>query len=92
MELPRKIVEMVKAESVMVHVKVCDSGNYELLGPNGQKIATLEDYVPTFFPEDHYGDYLVLNINLETGQIINWKKPEPIVVARAFGLIKEEGK
>jgi hypothetical protein len=90
-ELPRKIVETVKAESVRVHVKVCDSGIYELRGPNGQKIAELDgEYVPKFFPEDHYGDYLILDINLETGKIINWKKPEPIIVARAFNLIESE--
>jgi len=26
-------------------------------------------------PGDHYGDYLILNIDLETGQITNWRKP-----------------
>lgn len=31
--------------------------------------------VPDFFPGEHYGDYLILNIDLETGQIKNWKKP-----------------
>jgi len=39
-----------------------------------------EGYVPSFFPNDddgssHYGDYLILNIDAETGQIMNWKKP-----------------
>ncbi|MCY1454717.1 hypothetical protein D9M71_718000 [compost metagenome] len=38
-------------------------------------MGSYEGYVPDFFPGDHYGDYLILNIDLETGQIKNWKKP-----------------
>ena len=33
------------------------------------------DYVPSFFPGEHYGDYLVLDIDVATGVITNWKKP-----------------
>jgi hypothetical protein len=32
-------------------------------------------YVPTFFPGQHYGDYVMLDIDVETGKILNWKKP-----------------
>jgi len=34
-----------------------------------------EGYVPKFFPEDHDGDYVELNIDIDTGMIVNWKKP-----------------
>lgn len=34
-----------------------------------------DGYVPKFFPGDHYGDYVQLDIDIETGQILNWKKP-----------------
>jgi hypothetical protein len=34
-----------------------------------------DGYVPNFFPEDHYGDYVQLDIDLATGQILNWKAP-----------------
>lgn len=43
--------------------------------------ATLDDgreydgYVPYFFPGQHYGDYVELNIELATGKILNWKAP-----------------
>jgi hypothetical protein len=43
--------------------------------------ASLDDgrvydgYVPKFFPGQHYGDYVELEIELETGRILNWKKP-----------------
>jgi hypothetical protein len=32
-------------------------------------------YVPDFFPEQHYGDYVELLIDIDSGQILNWKKP-----------------
>ncbi|MNO03326.1 hypothetical protein D3C81_2239890 [compost metagenome] len=38
-------------------------------------MAEYEGYVPGFFPGEHYGDYLQLHINIETGQITNWRKP-----------------
>lgn len=28
-----------------------------------------------FFPGDHYVDYLILDIDLDSGQIINWQAP-----------------
>jgi hypothetical protein len=91
MKIPRKIVETVEAKSVRVHVKVSDSGCYELKDANGELIAEIdEDYVPSFFPEDHYGDYLILDIELETGRILNWKCPEPVAVARAFKILPSE--
>lgn len=33
-----------------------------------------------FFPEQHYGDYLIFDIDIETGLIKNWVKPEPGMV------------
>ena len=34
-----------------------------------------QGYVPDFFPEDHCGDSVRLQINLETGKIENWIPP-----------------
>lgn len=31
-------------------------------------------YVPKFFPGKHWGDYLELEIDVTTGQILNWPK------------------
>ena len=42
---------------------------------NNAEVAVYSGYVPGFFPEEHYGDYVQLDVNLETGQILNWKKP-----------------
>ncbi len=43
--------------------------------------ASLDDgreydgYVPKFFPGEHYGDYVELEIDLKTGKILNWNPP-----------------
>jgi len=36
---------------------------------------TYTGYVPDFFPEQHWGDYVELKIDADTGQILNWKVP-----------------
>ena len=41
-------------------------------------------YVPGFFPGEHYGDYVNLVINVETGKIVNWKRPNQETLAKAF--------
>lgn len=87
MKIPKQVVETVDVKYVQVHAKVRDSGSYVLYDENHKEIACLDDYVPRFFPEDHMGDYLILNIDLETGQILNWKKPSPECVAETFGLL-----
>lgn len=42
---------------------------------DGQSIKHYDGYVPDFFPENHYGDYVELKIDIDTGKILNWKKP-----------------
>jgi hypothetical protein len=46
-----------------------------VLRENGKTLGTYEGYVPKFFPGEHYGDYVELEIDAETGRILNWKKP-----------------
>jgi hypothetical protein len=55
-----------------VHLKVRDEFSFKLMDTNGHTIAEQEDgYVPGFFPGD-YGDYVDLQIDVRTGQIVNW--------------------
>jgi len=42
---------------------------------DGEQVATHDGYVLASMPEEHWGDYVELNIDIETGQILNWKKP-----------------
>lgn len=45
------------------------------LRENGEMPKSYEGYVPDFFPENHFGDYIELEIDIDTGMILNWKKP-----------------
>lgn len=47
----------------------------ELQEKNGTVVKTHDGYVPDFMPGQHYGDYVELDIDTDTGQILNWKKP-----------------
>lgn len=70
----RKTVE-VQAKTLRIHCKVVDNFQACILDQDGVEIGGQEDgYVPDFMPEEH-GDYLILNIDLETGQVTNWTKP-----------------
>jgi hypothetical protein len=96
MKIPRKVVETIEAKYVRFHAKMRDEGTYILLDESKNEIKEHEGYVPSFFPYgvnnegEHYGDYVDLVIDLETGIVANWKAPEPMEVARAFGLIEDE--
>jgi len=74
-----------KGPAIDLHSKVCDCCSVYLMGPEGTTFAEREDnYVPDFFPGDHYGDYLILNIDA-SGTITNWKKPKLAEVCEQFG-------
>lgn len=76
MKINAKKTIQVDVTTIRVCAKVRDSGSYDLLDAEGGHVAGREDgYVPDFFPDQHYGDYLYLDIDLETGRITNWKKP-----------------
>lgn len=51
---------------------------------SGATVAEYDGYVPAFFPEEHYGDYVQLDIDLATGQILNWKKPSLKAINQAL--------
>jgi len=39
----------------------------------GNDVADYSGYVPGFMPGQHYGDYVEIEIDLKTGQILNWQ-------------------
>jgi len=49
---------------------------------NGNVLWEHDGYVPDFMPGEHWGDYVELDIDIETGTILNWKPNE---VKRAIG-------
>jgi hypothetical protein len=48
-----------------------------------------DGYVPAFMPDEHYGDYVILDIDAETGQILNWKS-DALKLVKQF--VKEQKK
>lgn len=75
MKINQQKTVQVDVTEIRLHMKVQDSFNSCLVDAQGEEVAEYEGYVPDFFPGEHYGDYLILNIDLETGQIKNWNKP-----------------
>ena len=71
----KKEVE-VHARTLSIYCKVSDRFTASLLDQDGETIHEQEDgYVPNFMPGEHYGDYIILEIDLDTGQVKNWKAP-----------------
>lgn len=76
MELDIQKTVKVQARELRIYIKVCDNFTAALHDQDGTVICEQDqDYVPSFMPGEHFGDYLILNIDIETGQITNWKKP-----------------
>lgn len=67
----------VDIKTLKIHCKVCDQFTAGLYDANGKLIKDYEGYVPEFMPGHHYGDYIILDIDIETGQITNWEKIKP---------------
>jgi hypothetical protein len=53
----------------------CVDAFWGQLMEDGKPVGEYTGYVPAIFPGEHYGDYIELDIDLETGQILNWRKP-----------------
>jgi hypothetical protein len=85
MKINRKKVVQVEAVAVVITAKVRDAGCYTIIDQEGEVIGEHDGYVPDFFPEEHYGDYLMLQINLDTGQVMNWTAPTPEQVEGLIG-------
>ena len=76
MEINKTMTVPVQAKTLKLHLKVCDMFTASITDQNGKEIGGQEDgYVPDFMPGEHYGDYVILDIDIDTGQITNWKKP-----------------
>lgn len=78
MEIEVKEKKTVVAKEIQLYLKVCDQFTATLVDTNGNEICSQgDDYVPGFMPGEHYGDYVILNIDVNTGQVTNWVKPSP---------------
>lgn len=74
-----------KIKTIKFSAKCSDLFAARLFG-GGKQVGEYLGYVPKFFPGQHYGDYVDLEIDISTGKIINWKKPTQ---AQLWELIKK---
>lgn len=65
----------IEAKVLSIHIKVRDEFAAQLLNDKDEVLRDYEGYVPEFMPGDHFGDYLMLDIDIDTGKILNWKVP-----------------
>ncbi len=81
----------IDVKRIKTCIKVRDAFTADVIDADGEVIRTLEsEYVPNCFPGNHYGDYLELDIDIETGQILNWKKPTQAELSQLVGEEKED--
>ena len=65
----------VDVKTFKLHIKVRDGFEGHLVDQDGATVKDYEGYVPEFFPGQPYGDYLFLDIDIDSGQITNWTAP-----------------
>ena len=65
----------VEAKTLKLHLKVSDRFTGTLVDQDGQTLKDHDGYVPDFMPGEHYGDYVILDIDIDTGKITNWRTP-----------------
>ena len=75
-----KILDWPQGVSHGLFMKVTDGGVYQLLGPDKELVAMIQDYVPHSMVPGEYGDYVKLNID-ESGVITNWKVDKSRIVS-----------
>lgn len=75
---------------ISISAKCSDLFSASLLDENDGVLGEYTGYVPEFFPEEHYGDYVQLDIDLESGKILNWNKPTVDQLNEIFSKEEEE--
>jgi hypothetical protein len=56
-----------------INAKCSDLYSHRITNKDGT-ITEYDGYVPSFMPGEHWGDYLLLDVDPYTGLILNWKK------------------
>ncbi len=85
MEISQTKQVKVNAKTMSLCVKCSDRFAYSIKDQDGTKIHEQEDgYVPGFMPGMHHGDYVMLDIDLDTGAITNWKKLGAVDIEEAI--------
>lgn len=85
MLIDQKKTVQVDVKTMHINVKCSDRFSYQLKDAQGETVHKQDDgYVADFMPGHHYGDYIILDIDLETGQILNWSVPSAHQIQEAI--------
>jgi ATP-dependent RNA circularization protein (DNA/RNA ligase family) len=85
------------AKVLRFSAKCSDMFSAELISDEGNTVKAMEvvgeynGYVPMFFPGKNYGDNVMMDVDVETGRIVNWTKPTQEQLDEYFPP-KDEGK
>lgn len=63
-----------KKTVLSINAKCSDLYSHTIYKRDGSIYRQYDGYVPSFMPDEHFGDYLMLDIDPYTGLILNWKK------------------
>jgi hypothetical protein len=66
---------MKKGMTLIICGKTSDMCSATLTDADGKVLKEHDGYVPSFMPGEHWGDYIILEIDVDSGKILNWKKP-----------------
>lgn len=78
-EIYRSEPETMEAKYLTVCAKVSDCFGGELINENNEDVYHYDGYVPTDLGIGG-GDYIEFKLNLDTGQIMNWKPLTSITI------------
>ncbi|RLA60650.1 MAG: hypothetical protein DRQ89_12560 [Epsilonproteobacteria bacterium] len=67
----------MKVKKIRLNAKCSDLCWVQLVDDEGNPIVEGDGYVPDFMPGEHSGDYVELDIDPDTGIILNWDKTYP---------------
>lgn len=73
-----------KPATIQITAKCSDLFSARCKDENGKELGEYDGYVPRWMPEEHYGDYVELTIDIATGKILNWKKPSVAALRETF--------
>lgn len=69
----------------IIHINAkCSDMFAATLSQDDKLVGEYDGYVPNWMPGQHYGDYVELSIDADTGQIVNWKRPTQRDLLKTF--------
>ena len=72
--------------TIQLSAKCSDMCSMRLYGDDAKMLGEMDGYVPDFMPGEHYGDYVILDIDVDTGRILNWNKPTNANLNKTFSI------